>query len=1087
MSHVIADRVLDTSSTTGTGAFTVANAPPTGFETLNTILSASDTFDYLIQHRSANEWEVGIGTYSGSHVFARTTVQQSSNSDSAVNFSAGTKDVMIVNSAYRIKNPRFATMQVGDSVPFSDSSGTLTLQNVDALDGTTETTIENAIDALPNVTSLQGVPLTIGAYAATLLNNANEADFKAAVNLEVGTDVQAYSANLAEWSGVNPSADAATLVAAANFAAMRTSLGLEYADEVIGTVRNVGGAVGDGATDDRSAFVTADAAGNMVVPAGNYRIGSSITISTPAEFIGGKITIDGGAVVTFTKPIKAAPYQIFAGAGTVVFTRSQDAHPEWWGAIADNSTACRAAIQAADTALPFGSRIILSQGSYRVDTTTITLVNASLEGVGRQSILRPTASASSAVITVAYPRINLRNFSIFGDHLTTPVNTAIQLGTSAVEVGTAVVEDIWIYGFNGSNGKGIRCYRGNAYHFHRIRIQQCDYGVHRGGAIDSATITVTIASPGVVTWTGHTLSNGDIVVFTSTGALPTGITAGTNYFVVNAATDTFQISATSGGAAINTSGSQSGTHTGKSGKYWGDCHWDDCVIQATSVGVLDDNGTNAQYQRDMSILGCNVGYQAYSSVAESGVWIRPANIWFWHSNISANTAAGVYLVTGYLFEFGDTDINGTLSGPNVLIDGSAYSGVASNIEGIAFYDGSISGSQGHGVSLVSGRNVRFVGVKIVANSGASVNTYDGIIVGAAWEGLFEVTGCLIGVSASGESGWGNAYQFQRYGIALDAAACTDQAASGSILAAIGRVVITGNMLAGNATGGISGTGAPTGVFSRIYGNVGVTSQTEVATTNFSTALLAGVSSAAVATVTGAGSAITPILQVHGTGGAGSSASLNRWSNAAGGPMLILSKSRGTSAGSFTVVQSGDTLGEIVFAGADGTDMEPGAAIRAEVNATPGAGDMPAKIVFSTTADGAEAVTDRVTIDSTGISGIGAITSTSATAGVGYATGAGGTVTQATSRTTGVTLNKICGAITLVSAAGSTTPATFTVTNSAVAATDTVRVVQKSGTDLYVILVTAVGAGSFNITFYTTGGTTTEQPVFNFAVIKAVTS
>jgi hypothetical protein len=115
---------------------------------------------------------------------------------------------------------------------------------------------------------------------------------------------------------------------------------------------------------------------------------------------------------------------------------------------------------------------------------------------------------------------------------------------------------------------------------------------------------------------------------------------------------------------------------------------------------------------------------------------------------------------------------------------------------------------------------------------------------------------------------------------------------------------------------------------------------------------------------------------------------------------------------------------------------------------------------------------------------GAVTS-SGTAGVGYATGAGGTVTQGSSRTTGVTINKTSGAITLFSAAGSTAATTFAVTNSTVAATDVIVLSQKSGTDLYDLLVTAVGAGSFNITFRTTGGTTTEQPVFNFAVIKGV--
>lgn len=114
-----------------------------------------------------------------------------------------------------------------------------------------------------------------------------------------------------------------------------------------------------------------------------------------------------------------------------------------------------------------------------------------------------------------------------------------------------------------------------------------------------------------------------------------------------------------------------------------------------------------------------------------------------------------------------------------------------------------------------------------------------------------------------------------------------------------------------------------------------------------------------------------------------------------------------------------------------------------------------------------------------------VKSTSPTAGIGYATGAGGAVTQATSRTTGVTLNTVSGTITLVSAAGSTTPATFTVTDSAVVATDTIIVNQKSGTDKYEIFVTAVGAGSFNITSFTTGGTTTEQPAFNFCVIKGI--
>lgn len=81
------------------------------------------------------------------------------------------------------------------------------------------------------------------------------------------------------------------------------------------------------------------------------------------------------------------------------------------------------------------------------------------------------------------------------------------------------------------------------------------------GVFAGPTITVTIASPGVVSWTAHGLALNDPVIFKTTGALPTGIVAGTTYFVktvVNA--NSFQISATAGGAVINTSGTQSGVH-----------------------------------------------------------------------------------------------------------------------------------------------------------------------------------------------------------------------------------------------------------------------------------------------------------------------------------------------------------------------------------------------------------------------------------------------------------------------------------------------------------------------------------------------
>lgn len=141
--------------------------------------------------------------------------------------------------------------------------------------------------------------------------------------------------------------------------------------------------------------------------------------------------------------------------------------------------------------------------------------------------------------------------------------------------------------------------------------------------------------------------------------------------------------------------------------------------------------------------------------------------------------------------------------------------------------------------------------------------------------------------------------------------------------------------------------------------------------------------------------------------------------------------------------------------------------------------------------GGVSIGDTVDPGAGSLTATAAIKSKGATQGVGYATGAGGTITQITSRATGVTLSKVAGDITLLAAVNAATSAatavTITVTNTTVAATDNIVINQKSGTDKYMIFVTNVAAGSFQITWFTTGGVTNESPVFHFSVIKSVNS
>ena len=93
-----------------------------------------------------------------------------------------------------------------------------------------------------------------------------------------------------------------------------------------------------------------------------------------------------------------------------------------------------------------------------------------------------------------------------------------------------------------------------------------------------------------------------------------------------------------------------------------------------------------------------------------------------------------------------------------------------------------------------------------------------------------------------------------------------------------------------------------------------------------------------------------------------------------GPAFILSKNRGAT-GDNTVVVSADTLGQISFQGADGTNLIPGAAITALVDGTPGLNDMPGRLVFSTTPDGSATLAERMRIDSAGRVGIGGTSTT----------------------------------------------------------------------------------------------------------------
>ena len=162
MALVINDRVKETTTTTGTGTVSLAGAV-TGFETFAAGIGNSNTVYYCIAHQDQAEFEVGLGTLDGdSSDLARTTVISSSNSDSAVDFSAGTKDV-------------FCTIPASKMV-FEDGSNNVAFGG--AVTGITNLTASGELDAATlDISGDADIDGTLEADAITLNGTALSSTF----------------------------------------------------------------------------------------------------------------------------------------------------------------------------------------------------------------------------------------------------------------------------------------------------------------------------------------------------------------------------------------------------------------------------------------------------------------------------------------------------------------------------------------------------------------------------------------------------------------------------------------------------------------------------------------------------------------------------------------------------------------------------------------------------------------------------------------------------------------------------------------------------------------------------------------------
>ena len=205
MALVLNDRVRETTTTTGTGAVSLGGAV-SGYETFAAGIGNSNTCYYAIIHRTANEWEVGYGTLDGdSSDLTRTTPISSSNSDSAVDFASGTKDVFVTLPASKavyedngsdvtlpddlILDSDSAVLKFGDdqdtTLTHTDGTG-LTLNSTNKLTfGDVATYINQSSDGVMTIAGEATIDLN--ASTAVLVSNDLKLDSDSAV-LSFGGD-----------------------------------------------------------------------------------------------------------------------------------------------------------------------------------------------------------------------------------------------------------------------------------------------------------------------------------------------------------------------------------------------------------------------------------------------------------------------------------------------------------------------------------------------------------------------------------------------------------------------------------------------------------------------------------------------------------------------------------------------------------------------------------------------------------------------------------------------------------------------------------------------------------------------------------